>query len=93
MNLSCPARIKESILHFVSKGGFDVDGFGAKLVDQLVDKGIVKRVSDIFHLDRDTLIGLERMGKKSASNLLSALEKSKLITPPKILFALGIPEV
>ncbi len=93
LNLSCPARIKESILHFVSKGGFDVDGFGAKLVDQLVDKGIVKRVSDIFHLDRDTLIGLERMGEKSASNLLSALEKSKLIAPPKILFALGIPEV
>ncbi|HCP32417.1 TPA: DNA ligase (NAD(+)) LigA [Candidatus Acetothermia bacterium] len=93
LNLSCPARIKESILHFVSKGGFDVDGFGAKLVDQLVDKGIVKRVSDIFHLDRDTLIGLERMGKKSASNLLSALEESKLIAPPKILFALGIPEV
>lgn len=93
LNLSCPARIKESILHFVSKGGFDVDGLGAKLVDQLVDKGIVKRVSDIFHLDRDTLIGLERMGEKSASNLLSALEKSKLIAPPKILFALGIPEV
>jgi len=93
LNLSCPARIKESILHFVSKGGFDVDGFGAKLVDQLVDKGIVKRVSDIFHLDRDTLIGLERMGEKSASNLLSALEKSKSIAPPKILFALGIPEV
>ncbi|MCK4600456.1 NAD-dependent DNA ligase LigA [Candidatus Bipolaricaulota bacterium] len=93
LNLSCPARIKESILHFVSKGGFDVDGFGTKLVDQLVDKGIVKRVSDIFHLDRDTLIGLERMGEKSASNLLSALEKSKSIAPPKILFALGIPEV
>lgn len=93
LNVSCPARIKESILHFVSKGGFDIDGFGAKLVDQLVDKRLVSRISDIFHLDRETLINLERMGEKSAGNLLSALEKSKSIALPKFLFALGIPEV
>lgn len=93
VNISCPARIKESILHFVSKGGFDIDGFGAKLVDQLVDKGLVRRISEIFHLDRETLIGLERMGKKSAENLLTAIEESKSIPLSKFLFALGIPEV
>jgi DNA ligase (NAD+) len=93
LNVSCPARIKESIRHFVSKGGFDIDGFGAKLVEQLVDRGLVKRVSDIFHLDRETLIGLERMGVKSAENLLAAIEESKSPTLAKFLFALGIPEV
>lgn len=93
LNLSCPARIKESILHFVSSGGFDVDGIGIKLVDQLVDKGIVKRISDLFRLDRDTLIGLERMGAKSADNLLRALEESKSILLEKFLFALGIPQI
>jgi DNA ligase (NAD+) len=93
LNVSCPARIKESIRHFVSKGGFDIDGFGAKLVEQLVDRGLVKRVSDIFHLDRETLIGLERMGVKSAENLLTAIAASKSIPLAKLLFALGIPEV
>ena len=93
LNVSCPARIKESIRHFVSKGGFDIDGFGAKLVEQLVDRALVKSVSDIFHLDREALIGLERMGVKSSENLLAAIEKSKLIPLAKFLFALGIPEV
>jgi DNA ligase (NAD+) len=93
LNLSCPARIKESIRHFVSKSGFDIDGFGTKLVEQLVDRDLIKSVSDIFHLDRKTLIGLERMGEKSAENLLSAIEKSKSIPFAKLLFALGIPEV
>jgi DNA ligase (NAD+) len=93
LNVSCPARIKESIRHFVSKGGFDIDGFGAKLVEQLVDRKLVHRLSDIFHLDRETLIGLERMGEKSVENLLAAIEKSKSLPLAKLLFALGIPEV
>ena len=93
LNVSCPARIKESILHAVYQGGFDVDGMGFKLVEQLVDKGIVKRLSDLFRLDRETLIGLERMGEKSADNLLKALQKSKSITLPSFLFVLGIPQV
>jgi DNA ligase (NAD+) len=93
LNVSCPARIKESICHFVSKGGFDIDGFGVKLVEQLVDRKLVHRLSDIFHLDRETLIGLERIGKKSAENLLAAIEKSKSLLLAKFLFALGIPEV
>ena len=93
LNISCPARIKESILHFVSRGGFDMEGFGPKLVDQLVDKGIVRKISDLFRLDRETLVGLERVGEKSAGNLLAALERTKSIRLPRLLFALGIPEV
>lgn len=93
LNVSCPARIKESIRHFVSKGGLDVDGFGTKLIAQLVDKAIIKRLSDIFSLDAETLTELNRMGPKSASNLVGALEKSKAVLLPRFLFALGIPEV
>jgi DNA ligase (NAD+) len=93
LNISCPARIKESILHFVSKGGFDIEGFGPRLIDQLVDKGLVRRISDLFFLDRDALVGLERMGEKSAANLLAAVEKSKSVSLSKLLFALGIPQV
>ncbi len=93
LNISCPARIKESILHFVSRGGFDMEGFGPKLVDQLVDNGIVRKISDLFRLDRETLVGLERVGEKSAGNLLAALERTKSIRLPRLLFALGIPEV
>ncbi len=93
LNVSCPARIRESLLHFVSKGGFDIDGFGFKLVGQLLDKGKVTRVSDIFHLQRDDLIALDRMGPKSTDNLLQAIEQSKRIELSRLLFALGIPEV
>jgi len=93
LNVSCPARIKESTYHFVCKGGFDIDGLGTKLIAQLIDKRIIRRVSDIFHLDKDTLVGLERVGPKSASNLLAAVESSKTIIFPRFLFSLGIPEV
>ncbi len=93
LNVSCPARIKESIRHFVSKGGLDVDGFGTKLIAQLVDEGIINRLSDIFSLDAETLTELNRMGPKSTSNLVGALEKSKAVLLPRFLFALGIPEV
>ncbi|UCF10442.1 MAG: NAD-dependent DNA ligase LigA, partial [Candidatus Bipolaricaulota bacterium] len=93
VNLSCPARLKESIWHFVSRGGLDVDGFGIKLIDQLVERGLVHRLSDIFALDAESLIELDRMGEKSASSLLDALERSKAVSLPRLLFALGIPEV
>jgi len=93
LNVSCPARIKESIVHFVSKGGFDIDGFGVKLVEQLLARGKISRVSDIFHLTYDDLIDLDRMGPKSADNLLRAIERSKKTSLSRLLFALGIPEV
>ncbi len=93
LNISCPARIKESIIHFVSKGGFDIDGFGPKLVEQLLEHKLITQVSDIFHLSYDDLLNLDRMGPKSSQNLLQAIERSKEIALPRLLFALGIPEV
>ena len=93
LNVSCPARILESIVHFVGKGGFDIDGFGVKLVEQLLERGKISRVSDIFRLTYEDLVQLDRMGPKSASNLLAAIERSKQIPLSRLLFALGIPEV
>ena len=93
MNAACPARIKQSILHFVSKGALDVDGLGSKLVDQLVERGIVRRFGDLFRIDRETLAGLDRMGQKSADNLLASIERAKSPTLARFIFALGIPEV
>ena len=93
INSSCPARIKQSIWHFVSKGGLDVDGLGIKIIEQLVERGVVARLGDLFRVDRETLIDLERMGPKSADNLLSALARAREVPLPRFLFALGIPEV
>lgn len=93
LNVSCPARIRESIVHFVSKGGFDINGFGVKLVEQLLTRGKITRVSDIFGLPYDDIVELDRMGPKSAGNLVQAIERSKKIALPRLLFALGIPEV
>ena len=93
LNTACPARFQQSILHFVSKGGLDVEGIGYKLVRQLVEKEIVRSLADLFRLDRETLIGLERLGPKSADNLLAALDGAKSVPLSRFLFALGIPEV
>jgi DNA ligase (NAD+) len=91
--LVCPAQLKESINHFAMRRAMDVDGLGDKLVEQLVDAGHIKTVADLYRLDLDTLTSLERMGPKSAQNLLDALEKSKRTTLPRFLYALGIREV
>ena len=93
LNASCPARIKQSILHFASKDGFDIDGLGKKAVDQLVSRGLVSRLGDLFRLDRETIASLERFGPKSAENLVSSLDKAKTTTLSRFLFALGIPGV
>jgi DNA ligase (NAD+) len=92
-NLDCPAQLKNNVLHMASRGALDIDGLGEKLVDQLVDRGLVKRVSDVFTLDQDTLAGLERMGEKSAANLVAALERAQDTTLPRFLLALGIGHV
>jgi len=92
-NISCPARIKESIRHFASKGALDIDGLGEKLIDQLVEKGLIKSVVDIFHLKKEELAALERMGEKSAANLLAAIEQSKKIPFSRFIYALGIRHV
>ncbi len=91
--LYCPAQRKNAILHFASRRAMDIDGLGEKLVDQLVDKGLVKDVSDLYHLTQAQLAGLERMGEKSARNLLDAIERSKHTTLARFLYALGIREV
>ena len=91
--LVCSAQRKQAIKHFVSRKAMDVDGLGEKLVDQLVDQELISSVDDLYRLDIDQLSKLERMGQKSAENLLSALEASKITTFPRFLYSLGIREI
>lgn len=91
--ITCPAQRKESIKHFSSRSAMDIDGLGDKLVEQLVDENIIDNAADIFSLSTEQLSGLERMGPKSAENLIAAIDKSKQTTLPRFLFALGIREV
>ena len=92
-NVSCPAQLKESIRHFASKGAMDIDGLGEKLIDQLVEKGLVQSYADLYYLTFEQLKNLERMGEKSAQNLLDAIEKSKRVSLDRFLYALGIRHV
>ncbi|HDZ79225.1 MAG TPA: NAD-dependent DNA ligase LigA, partial [Gammaproteobacteria bacterium] len=91
--LFCDAQRKQSIKHFVSRNAMDIDGMGNKLVEQLVDACLIRDVSDIYHLQMEQLLKLERMAEKSATNLINAIEKSKQTTLPRFLYALGIPQV
>ena len=92
-NLSCPAKIKETIAHFASRGAMDIDGLGWKLVDQMVDKQVIATVSDIYRLKKPDLLSLERLADKSSDNLLAAIEKSKQTTLARLIYALGIRHV
>ncbi len=92
-NLDCPAQLKNNLRHLASRGALDVEGMGEKLVDQLVEKGLVKRLSDLFALERETFLDLERMGEKSADNLVASLEKARATSLPRFLIALGIQDV
>ncbi|MBI2381056.1 MAG: NAD-dependent DNA ligase LigA [Gammaproteobacteria bacterium] len=91
--LFCEAQRKEALKHFAARRALDIEGLGDKLIDQLVDAGLVKTPADLYRLDLDTLAALERMGEKSAQNILDALDKSKGTSLPRFLFALGIREV
>lgn len=91
--LICGAQRKESLKHFVSRRALDVDGMGDKIIDQLVEKEYVRTPADLFRLSKETLQRLERMGAKSAQNLIDALEKAKETTFARFLYALGIREV
>ena len=91
--ITCPAQRKESIKHFASRSAMDIDGLGSKLVDQMVDEGIITSVADIFAVTAEQIMALERMGPKSAENLIMAVNKSKHTTLPRFLFGLGIREV
>ena len=93
INISCPARLKESILHWSARGVMDIDGLGEALVDQFVDKGLVKNVADLYKLKFDEVAALERMSKKSAEKLLANIDASRRAPLPRILNGLGIPFV
>lgn len=93
INANCPAQVKESIKHFASKGAFDIDGLGDKLVGQLVDKGLLRSYADLFAMDNANVTCLERMAEKSAQNLMDAIEKSKQVTLARFIYALGIRHV
>ena len=92
-NMECPAQVKGRIDHFVSKGCMDIDGFGTKLVDQLVEKKLVKNVADIYSLNIDQLSELERMAEKSAQNIMDAITASKKSSMARFIHALGIRNV
>ncbi len=91
--LVCPAQRKQALLHFASRRALDIEGLGDKLVDQLVDAGLVHTPADIYRLGMPKLAGLERMADKSAANVLAAVEKSKATTLARFIFALGIRHV
>ncbi len=92
-NMSCPAQIFELVKHFVSRGAMDIEGIGEKLAEALLKAGLIKDVGDIYTLEEEKLIGLERMGKKSADNVLKAIEESKKRPLSRVIFALGIRHV
>ncbi len=92
-NLNCPAQVKGRIEHFISKGCMDIDGFGTKLVDQLVEKGMVKNIADIYSLSPEKIAGLDRMAEKSAQNIIDAIQSSKNTTMARFVHALGIRNV
>lgn len=93
INVSCPEQLRRRIRHFVSRNGMDIEGIGEKLIDQLCDERLVKRISDLYFLRQETVANLERMGEKSAQNVMDGLEASKTRPLPRILFAFGIRHV
>ena len=93
INLSCPAKLKGAIKHFASKRAMDIEGLGTKLIEQIVDKGLVKEIPDIYYIKKYQWAALERMAEKSAENIVNAIEKSKNTTLARFLYALGIPLV
>jgi len=90
VNAACPAKRRESILHFAGRHAMNIDGLGDKIVDQLVDKGLVKDVADLYSLKLEEVAGLERMAEKSAQNLLEEIEASKKNSLARLIYALGI---
>ncbi|MCI8755973.1 MAG: NAD-dependent DNA ligase LigA [Oscillospiraceae bacterium] len=90
VNMSCPAQMARGLIHYASRDAMDIDGMGPALVHQLIAGDKVHSAADLYLLDMETLAGLERMGKKSAQNLLSAIEASKSCGLPRLLYALGI---
>jgi DNA ligase (NAD+) len=92
-NPTCPAKRREALLHFASRTGMDIQGLGEALVDQLLARGLVKDVADVYTLEPETLAGLDRMGKKSAANLVRQIEASKERPLHRVLYSLGLRHV
>ena len=90
VNANCPAKLRETILHFASRGVMNIEGMGEALVNQLTDRGMVKNVADIYKLTKKDLLSLERMGEKSAQNVLDEIEQSKKLPLERVIYGLGI---
>ena len=90
VNANCPAKLRETILHFASRGVMNIDGLGDALVTQLTDRKLVKNVADIYKLTKENLLSLERMGDKSAQNVLDEIEGSKKLPLERVIYGLGI---
>jgi len=90
VNVNCPAKLRESVLHFASRNVMNIEGLGDSLVDQLAEKGLVKTVADLYELTEEKMLTLERMGKKSAQNVLDEIENSKKLPLERVIFGLGI---
>jgi len=90
VNANCPAKLRETILHFASRGVMNIDGMGDALVNQLTDRGLVKNVADIYRLKKEDFLKLERMGEKSAHNVLGEIEASKKLPLERVIYGLGI---
>jgi DNA ligase (NAD+) len=90
VNANCPAKLRETILHFASRGVMNIDGLGDALVTQLTDRKLVKNVADIYKLTKENLLSLERMGDKSAENVLEEIKKSKNLPLERVIYGLGI---
>jgi len=90
VNANCPAKLRETILHFASRGVMNIDGMGEALVNQLMDRGLVKDVADIYKLTKKDLLSLERFADKSAQNILDEIEHSKKLPLERVIYGLGI---
>jgi DNA ligase (NAD+) len=90
VNANCPAKLRETILHFASRGVMNIDGMGDALVTQLTERGLVNNVADIYKLTKDDLLSLERMGDRSAENILDEIKKSKELPLQRVIYGLGI---
>jgi DNA ligase (NAD+) len=90
VNANCPAKLRESILHFASRGVMNIEGLGEVLVNQLADRGLVKNVADLYSLTRDDLLKLERMGEKSADNVLGEIDASRKLPLERVIYGLGM---
>ena len=93
INPDCPAQLKEGLIHFVSRDAMNIDGLGEKVIEQLFKEKLVTSIDDLYRLQREELLTLERMGEKSVSNLLNAIEASKENSLERLIFGLGIRHI